>query len=71
MSDMKIPVTFKVMFVGAVLMGGLGAFFGDGWYSAVAVIVLVILSCAVSILEGQHEGFKELDRVTSKNKEGK
>jgi hypothetical protein len=67
MSELKIPVTMKIMYVGAILLAGVGISIDDDISVVLSVVILVILSCAVSILEGLHKGFEELIRLEINN----
>ncbi len=67
MSELKVPTTIKVMYVGAILLGITGMWFDDNVSIVISVITLVILSCAISILEGLHNGFEKLIKLEIAN----
>ncbi len=61
-SELKIPTTIKVMFLLSLLLHVYGLFLDNGFLAATGILALIILSCAVSILEGVHKGFNELSK---------
>ena len=59
-SELRTPTTIKVMFIASLLLCVLGISSGNGVLVSTGILALIILSCAVSILEGVHKGFNEL-----------
>ena len=57
----------KVMYVVSLLIGVVGISFGDDVSIVISVLALVVLSCAVSILEGLHKGFESLIKLEIDN----
>ena len=51
MSELKVPVTMKIIYVASVLIGVIGVCFNDDISVVISVVSLIILSCSVSILE--------------------
>ena len=68
MSELKVPVTIKVMYVASILLGLVGVWLGDDVSVVISVITLVIVSCAISVLEGIHKGFEQLIKLEIANK---
>ncbi len=60
MSELKVPLTVKIMYVCAVLIGILGVLFDDDISIVISVLALIVISCSISILEGIHKGFRSL-----------
>lgn len=58
----KVPWAMKVMYVGSLLIGFVGVFFDDDVSVVISVLSLIIISCAMSILEGIYKGFEQLER---------
>ena len=61
-SELKIPTTIKVMFIASLLLCVFGISSGNGILVSTGILALIILSCAVSVLEGVHKGFNELSQ---------
>ena len=51
MSELKVPVTMKIIYVASVLIFVNGVCFNDDVSVVISVLSLIILSCSVSILE--------------------
>jgi len=71
MSDLKVPLTMKIMYVASLLIGVMGILFSDDVCIVISVLALIILSCAISILEGIHKGFERLIEIELKQLESK
>ena len=50
------------MFIASLLLCVLGISSGNGILVSTGILALIILSCAVSVLEGVHKGFNELSQ---------
>ena len=67
MSELKVPTTMKIMYVASIALALAGVIMGNNIAVAVSVVIMVILSCAVSILEGIHQGFERLIKLEIAN----